>query len=149
MTLKSQLENDLKDGMRSGDETRKTTIRGVIAAIKLAMVEKGGELDDTAVLALIQKEVKSRRESIADAEKAGRPDLITSAMAEIKILEAYLPAQMSEEELKTLTAAAIQEVGATLPTDMGKVMKVLLPKVQGRAANDQVSRMVRSLLENA
>jgi uncharacterized protein YqeY len=149
MTLKSQLENDLKDGMRSGDETRKTTIRGVIAAIKLAMVEKGGELDDTAVLALIQKEVKSRRESIADAEKAGRPDLITSAMAEIKILEAYLPAQMSEEELKTLTAAAIQEVGATLPADMGKVMKVLLPKVQGRAANDQVSRMVRSLLENA
>jgi len=149
MTLKSQLENDLKDGMRSGDETRKTTIRGVIAAIKLAMVEKGGELDDAAVLALVQKEVKSRRESIADAEKAGRVDLITSALAEIKILEAYLPAQMSEEELKTLTTAAIQEVGAALPSDMGKVMKVLLPKVQGRAANDQVSRMVRSLLENA
>jgi uncharacterized protein YqeY len=149
MTLKTQFENDLKDAMRGGDEVRKTTIRGVIAAIKLAMVEKGAELDDTTVLALVQKEVKSRRESIADAEKANRPDLIASALAEIKILETYLPAQMSEDELRSLTAAAIAEVGALLPTDMGKVMKVLMPKVQGRAANDQISRMVRSLLEKA
>lgn len=147
MELKLKLESDLHDAMRSGDEVKKSSIRMVIAAIKLAQVEKGSPLDDQAILGLLQKEIKSRKESIADAEKANRPNLIAAAQAEIAILEGYLPAQMPLEELASLVQAAIQEVGASLPSDMGKIMKLLLPRVQGRAANDQVSQLVRQLLE--
>ncbi len=149
MDLKSTLENDLKDAMRSNDAVRKTSIRDVMAAIKLAQVEKSRDtvLDDTAVLALVQKEIKSRKESIHDAEKAGRPDLIEGYKAEISVLEGYLPKQLSPEELSDLVKQAIAETGASTPTDMGKVMKVVIPRVQGRAANDQVSSAVRALLE--
>jgi len=147
MELKLKLENDLKDAMRSGDDVKKSSIRMVIAAMKLAQVEKGGQLDDQAILSLVQKEIKSRKESIADAEKANRPDLIAAAKAEIAVLEVYLPAQMSNEELTALAQAAIEETGATLPSDMGKVMKQIMPKVQGRAPNDQISLIVRQLLE--
>ncbi len=147
MELKLKLENDLKDAMRSGDDVKKSSIRMVIAAIKLAQVEKGSPLDDQAILGLVQKEIKSRKESIADAEKANRQDLISAAQAEISALEVYLPAQMSKEELTALAQAAITESGASLPTDMGKVMKLLMPKIQGRAPNDQISLTVRQLLE--
>jgi uncharacterized protein YqeY len=147
MELKLKLENDLKDAMRSGDDVKKSSIRMVIAAIKLAQVEKGDLLDDQAIVGLVQKEIKSRKESIADAEKANRPDLISAANEEIKALEMYLPAQMTQEELTALAKAAIIESGAALPNDMGKVMKLLVPQVQGKAPNDQVSRTVRQLLE--
>ena len=147
MELKQRLESDLHDAMRSGDDVKKSSIRMVLAAIKLAQVDKGEPLDDQAILALMQKEIKSRKESISDAEKANRPDLIASAQAEIAILEGYLPAQMPAEELAGLVQAAIQEAGASLPSDMGRVMKLLLPRVQGRASNDQVSQLVRQLLE--
>jgi uncharacterized protein YqeY len=147
MGLKLKLENDLKDAMRSGDDVKKSSIRMVIAAIKLAQVEKGDLLDDQAIVGLVQKEIKSRKESIADAEKANRPDLISAANEEIKALEMYLPAQMTQEELTTLAQAAIIESGAVLPNDMGKVMKLLIPQVQGKAPNDQISRTVRHLLE--
>jgi uncharacterized protein YqeY len=147
MELKLKLENDLKDAMRSGEDVKKSSIRMVIAAIKLAQVEKGDLLDDQAIVGLVQKEIKSRKESIADAEKANRPDLIAAAQAEIKALEMYLPAQMTDEELTALAQAAIIESGASLPNDMGKVMKLLVPQVQGKAPNDQVSRTVRQLLE--
>ncbi len=147
MELKLKLENDLKDAMRSGDDVKKSSIRMVIAAIKLAQVEKGDLLDDQAIVGLVQKEIKSRKESIADAEKANRPDLISAANDEIKVLEMYLPTQMTQEELTVLVQAAIIESGATLPNDMGKVMKLLVPQVQGKAPNDQISRTVRQLLE--
>jgi uncharacterized protein len=147
MELKLKLENDLKDAMRSGDDVKKSSIRMVIAAIKLAQVEKGDLLDDQAIVGLVQKEIKSRKESIADAEKANRPDLISAANEEIKALEMYLPAQMTQEELTALAQAAIIESGAVLPNDMGKVMKILIPQVQGKAPNDQISRTVRQLLE--
>lgn len=147
MELKLKLENDLKDAMRSGDDVKKSSIRMVIAAIKLAQVEKGDLLDDQAIVGLVQKEIKSRKESIADAEKANRPDLISAAQAEIKALEMYLPTQMTQEELTALAQAAIIESGASLPNDMGKVMKLLVPQVQGKAPNDQISRTVRQLLE--
>lgn len=150
MDIKSRLEEDLKDAMRSNDAVRKTSIRSVLAAIQLAQVEKekGTVLDDPAVLALVQKEIKSRRESIADAEKAHRPDLISANEAEIKVLEVYLPKQLSKEELTDLIKQAILETGAAAPSDLGKVMKVVIPKVQGRAANDQISSTARALLEN-
>jgi uncharacterized protein len=147
--LKTRLVEDLKEAMRANQPVRRTTIRSVLAAIKLAQVEKekGTVLDDVAVLALVQKEIKSRRESIADAEKANRPDLISGYEAEIKILEEYLPKQLSQDELNVLVSQAIQETGASTPADMGKVMKIIIPRVQGRAPNDQVSAAVRELLQ--
>lgn len=147
MDLKSTLQSDLKDAMRRGDEARKSTIRMALTAIKLAEVEKGAHMDESAYLAVIQKEVKSRRESIADAERAHRPDLIASAEQEIKILQEYLPAPLAQEELEAMVKAVISEVGANSIREMGQVMKVLIPRLQGRASNDQASQVVRKLLQ--
>lgn len=146
MDLKSRLENDLKDALRAGEDIRKTTIRMTLAAMKLSQVEKGSPLDDTAVIAIIQKEIKSRKESIADAEKADRPAMIVDLLKEISVLEEYLPKQMSSEELNKVIAMAIDETGANSISDMGKVMKIVIPQIQGKAPNDQVSAAVRQLL---
>ncbi len=147
MPVKQQLETALHEAMRSGNDLHKRTIRMALAAIKLTEVEQRGALDDAVVITLLQKEIKSRREAIQDAEKAQRPDLIAASQQEIGVLETFLPQAMPEEELKALIQAAIQEVGASAPGDMGKVMKAILPRVQGRAANDQVSKLVKTLLQ--
>jgi uncharacterized protein YqeY len=147
MDIKSTFQSDLKDAMRSGDETRKSTLRMALSAMKLAEVEKNAQIDEAAYLVIIQKEIKARRESIADAEKANRPELITQAEEEIEILQAYLPAALSEEELENLAKAAIAEVGATSIREMGQVMKILMPRLQGRATGDQASQVVRRLLQ--
>ncbi len=146
MDTKAKLENDLKDAMRAGDALRKRTLRMALSAIRLAEVEKGGPLDENAVLAIIQKEVKSHQESIEDAQRAGRSDLEQAALAEIEILDPYLPRQLTPEELEALARQVISEVGATTPGDMGKVMKNLMPRLQGRATGDQASQMVRKLV---
>jgi uncharacterized protein YqeY len=147
METKAKLENDLKDAMRSGDDTRKRTIRMVLAAIKQTEIDKQVTLDETGVIGILQKEVKTRRESLEEAQKAGRADLAASTEAEIQVLNGYLPQAMDSAELTALAEAVIAEVGATSPADMGKVMKALLPRVAGRAANDQVSQVVRGLLQ--
>jgi len=147
MDLKTNLENDLKDAMRSSDEVKRRTLRMVLSAIKLAEIEKSGKLEEAALLSILQKEIKSRKEAIAEAERAHRSDLIQENLAEIHILEAYLPKQMEESELRTIVQATIQELGATSPADMGKVIKAVLPKIHGRAPNDKVSLMVRQLLQ--
>jgi hypothetical protein len=147
MDIKSTLQSDLKDAMRNGEETRKSTLRMALSAIKLAEVEKDAHMDEVAYMAVIQKEIKSRRESIADAEKANRPDMITQAEEEISILQAYLPASLSQEELEALAKAAIVETEATSIREMGQVMKVLMPRLQGRATGDQASQVVRKLLQ--
>lgn len=147
MSMKTELENALKEAMRSSDVVRRGTLRMVLSAVKEAEIQKQGELDDPTVLSLLQKEVKSRQESIADAEKAGRPDLVESAETEMAILEEYLPKQLSDAELDTLVTAVIAESGASSPAEMGNVMKVLLPKVQGRADGGRVSQAVRGRLQ--
>jgi uncharacterized protein YqeY len=147
MTTKDQLETALKDAMRAGDEPRKRTLRLVISAVRLAEIDSGTALDKPAILAILQKEIKSRRESIADAERAGRPDFAAQARMEIDILESYLPQPISTAELETLARAAIAEVGATTPRELGQVMKVLMPRIQGRAEGAQVSQVVRQILE--
>jgi uncharacterized protein len=119
-----------------------------LAAIKQMEIDKQVTLDEAGVIGILQKEMKNRRESLEEAKKAERADLITAAEAEIKILEDYLPQAMDPAELTALAQAAIAEMGATSPADMGKVMKVLLPRVAGRAPNDQVSQTVRQLLQN-
>ena len=137
----------MKDAMKSGDEVRKRTVRMALAAVKQVEVDKRIELDDMAVMALLQKEVKNRRESLDEAKKANRADLIADNEAEIKVLEVFLPKAMPAEELRALVQAAITETGAAGPADMGKVMKTVMPKVAGRAPNDMVSAAVKELLQ--
>ena len=132
--------------MRSGDAMRRTTVRMALAAIKQAEVDKQTELDDLAVIALLQKEIKNRKEAIEEAKKASRDDLVGDNEAEIAILEVFLPEPMSADELRELVAAAIAETGASAPSDMGKVMKIALEKVAGRAPGGEVSAVVRELL---
>jgi len=154
MNIKTQLNDSLKDAMKSGDEVRKRTVRMALAAVKQAEVDKRSnpadrrvELDDVAVTNLLQKEVKNRREALEEAKKANRPDLIEANEAEIRVLEAFLPKAMPAEELRALIQAAISETGAAGPGGMGKVMKVVMAKVAGRAPNDVVSATVRELLQ--
>ena len=147
MSIKTQLNESMKDAMRSRDEVRLRTVRMALAAIKQVEVDKRIELDDPAVMNVLQKEIKNRREAIEDAKKANRPDLIEANEAEIKVLEPFLPKAMPAEELRALVQAAIAETGAASPADMGKVMKAVMPKVAGRAPNDMISVAVRELLQ--
>ncbi|HEU4746171.1 MAG TPA: GatB/YqeY domain-containing protein [Anaerolineales bacterium] len=147
MSIKAQLNESMKDAMKSGDEVRKRTVRMALAAVKQAEVDKRIELDDTAVMSLLQKEIKNRRESLEEAKKVNRLDLIEANEAEINVLQAFLPEAMPAEELRLLVQAAITETGAASPADMGKVMKTVMPKVAGRAPNDMVSATVRELLQ--
>jgi uncharacterized protein YqeY len=148
MSLLEKLNQDLKVAIKAKDETRKRVLRLALTAAKLAEVEKQKELDDAAVIAVLQKEVKSRQETMEDAEKANRQDLIEVAKAEMKILEEYLPEAMSPEELEALVKEVIAEVGATSMADMGKVMGAIMPKIQGRAEGGQVNQLVRQLLQS-
>ncbi|HSO13625.1 MAG TPA: GatB/YqeY domain-containing protein [Anaerolineales bacterium] len=147
MNIKTQLNDSMKDAMRSGDEVRKRTVRMALAAVKQAEVDKRIELDDTAVMALLQKEIKNRREALEEAKKANRADLIEANEAEIRVLEAFLPRSMPDEELRAIVQAAIAETAASSPADMGKVMKIVMGKVAGRAPNDKISGTVRELLQ--
>lgn len=146
MDIKPQLNEAMKQAMRANDDVARRTTRMALAAIKQAEVDKRTTLDDTAVIALLQKEIKNRREAIEEAKKANRADLVSDNEAEIKVLEAFLPKAMSTDELRSLAQQAIAETGAASQTDMGKVMKALMPKVAGRAAGDQVSAVVKELL---
>ena len=146
MDIKTQLSESVKDAMKSGDKVRKSTLTMALAAIKQVEVDKRVALDDAAVMALLQKEIKNRHESIEDAKKANRPDLIEANEAEIKILEVFLPKAMPAGELRAIVQAAIAETGASAPSDMGKVMKIVMPKVAGRAPNDMISTAVKELL---
>ncbi len=146
MDLKTQLGDAMKESMKSGDKVRKSTITMVLAAIKQVEVDRRITLDDPAIVAILQKEIKSRKEAFEEAQKAGRENLASDAQVEMAILNAFLPAGLSADELRGLVQAAIAETGAVAPSDMGKVMKALLPKVAGRAPGDQVSAIVRELL---
>jgi hypothetical protein len=139
-------QSALKEAMRSGDEVRKRTLRMVLSAIKLAEVERMSALDEAAILGVLQKEVKARREAVEEAEKAGRQDLIQAAQAEIDVLSTYLPSPLSNEELDRLIRQVREEMGAQGPQDVGKMMKALMPRVQGRAEGKAVSDRVRALL---
>ena len=147
METKEQLESALKDAMKAGDDVRKRTVRMVLAAIRQVEIDKQIKLDEPAVMGIIQKEIKTRKEAVEEARGANRPDIVAATEAEIKVLQAYLPQAMSADELKALAEAAVTEAGATSPADMGKVMKLLIPRVAGRAPGDQISAAVRQLLQ--
>lgn len=147
MDIKTEINNAVKEAMKSGNELSKRTLRMVLAAIKQVEVDRRISLDDAAVLSILQKEIKLRKEALEEAKKANRTDLASDAQAEIEVLTAFLPKGLDEAELRALVQAAVEEAGAAGPSEMGKVMKVLLPKVAGRAPGDQVSAMVRELLQ--
>lgn len=151
MDLRQQLMDDLKDAMRQKDELRKRTIRSVIAAIKKAETEldSSGQrivLDDDDILAVIAKQAKQRQESITEFRGAGREDLAAEEEAELAILQAYLPQQLTPEEIEAEARQVIQEVGASGPRDMGKVMKPLMARLKGRADGKMANQIVRELL---
>ncbi|HPK26126.1 MAG TPA: GatB/YqeY domain-containing protein [Anaerolineaceae bacterium] len=146
MDYETILKNDLYAAMRANDTLRKRVIRLLISSIELAEVAKGSKLTDSEFIALVQKEIKTKNDTIVDAEKANRPEMVKEQLEEIKVLEAYLPKQLSEAELVQLAEEIIQETGATSPKDMGKVLKVLIPKLAGRATNQDASRVVKDCL---
>ena len=146
MSLKDQINNDLKDAMRSKDKIRTETLRSLKSAIKYAEIEAGQELDDDGVLGVIGKQAKQRRDSIAEFEKAGRTDLTEKEMAELTILEQYLPAQLSPEEIRVQAQAVIAELGVTDMKGMGQVMQRLMANLQGQADGKMVNQIVRELL---
>jgi hypothetical protein len=147
MDTRTALEASLKEALRSGDDLRKRTIRQALAAIKQVEIDRRAAPDEAAVVGIIQKELKTRRESLEEARKAGRAEMVADLEAEIEVLASFLPQGLSADELRPLVQAAILETGAASPADMGKVMKVLMPRVAGRAPGDQVNQMVRDLLQ--
>jgi len=148
METKEKLEQALKAAMRAGDDVSKRSIRMVLAAVRQVEIDKQVKLDEPAVLSIIQKEIKTRKESVEEARGANRPDIVAATEAEIVVLQAYLPEAMPADALKALVDQAIAEADAKQPSDMGKVMKLLLPRVAGRAPGDQVSAAVRQALLN-
>jgi len=146
MEIRKELENLLHEAMRNKDELTKNTVRMVLSSIKLAEIETRKPLDDQGIISVLQKEVKMRKETINELEDADRGDLVEKAEAEMKILEKFLPAQLSDEDIKVMAQKVMAEVAAASPADMGKVMKNLLPLIKGQAAPDRVSSIVKQLL---
>ncbi len=142
-TLSQRIEADMKAAMRAKEKERLATIRLIRAAIKQREVDERIELDDTGVLAVLDKMLKQRRDSITQFEKAGRDDLVAQEQSEAEVIQGYMPSALDEAELTTLVDAAIAESGASSLKDMGQVMNILRPLVQGRADMGAVSAMVK------
>lgn len=146
MSLKAQIQEDIKAAMKAKESFRLATLRLLAAAMKQKEVDERVELDDSAILAIIEKLIKQRRDSISQFEKAGRQDLVDAEKNEVAILSGYLPAQMSDAEIMAAIDAAIASTGAASARDMGKLMGVLKPQLAGKADMGKVSAMVKARL---
>ena len=146
MSLKTQLTEDMKAAMKSGDKERLAVIRLILAAIKQKEVDERVEMTDTLVLAVLEKMVKQRKDSITQYEGAGREDLAAIERNELAVIETYLPEKMSEAEVQAAIDAAKAETGATGPADMGKLMGALKPRLAGKADMGLVSQLVKKSL---
>lgn len=146
MSLKIRINDELKVAMRAGDARRRDALRLLLAALKQREVDERKALEDAGVIAVIDKMIKQRRDSIEQFEKGGRQDLADAERFEIGVLEAYMPKAMGEDEITAAVTAALTETGAASPSDMGKVMAVLKPKLAGRADMGKVSALVKSRL---
>ena len=146
MLLKDQLMEDLKVAMKEKDVVRKTTITMLRAAVKQVEVDQRVDLEDEDVIQIIAKQIKQKRAAIEEFEKADRQDLVDEAHQEIKVLEAYLPEQLSEEALKAIIADAVAETGATTPKEMGKVISLVSGKTKGRADGKLIATLVKEML---
>jgi len=147
-TLKPQLTSDMKSSMKSGDKQRLGVVRLMLAAIKQIEVDERIELDDTRILAVLDKMVKQRRESISHYSDAGRDELVAVEQAEIELIREYLPEALSESEINELVELSITSTGAASIRDMGKLMGVLKPQLQGRADMGKVSQLIKSRLSD-
>jgi len=146
MTLKDRITADMKDAMRQKDAPRLLTIRGLLAAMKQREVDERIELDDAAVIGIIDKLVKQRKDSIAQFAAGNRPDLVAKEEAERKVLEEYLPQRLGADEIRAEVAAMLAELGATGPTDMGRAMAAAKARLGGKADMGQVSAAVKQAL---
>jgi len=146
MGIKERLMEDMKEALRSKDKIRLSTIRMINSLIKNAEIDKRGKLTEEEIVQLLRKYAKQRKEAIEMYEKGGRQDLVEKEKRELEIVESYLPKELSEEEIRKLVREVIEEVGASSPKDLGKVMKVVMPKVKGRADGSLVNRIVREML---
>lgn len=146
MLLKDQLMEDLKVAMKEKDVVRKSTITMLRAAIKQMEVDQRVDLEDENVIEIIAKQIKQKRSALEEFEKANRQDLVDEAHQEIKVLEAYLPEQLSEEELKQVITDAITETGAATPKEMGKVISLVSGKTKGRADGKLIATLVKEIL---
>ncbi len=144
--LREKIATDMRDAMKAREQLRVGTLRMLMAAVKNVEVERLRELSDDEVLDVVAREAKRHRESIEAFEKGGRTDLVEKESGELAVLEAYLPAKLSDEELSGLVDEAIADSGASTPKQMGEVMKALMPKVRGRADGAQVSALVKARL---
>lgn len=146
MALKDRITEDMKTAMRAGQKDRLGTVRLALAAIKQREVDERISLDDTQVLAVLEKMIKQRREAITQFQSGGRADLVAKESAEITVLQQYLPAQMSEAEIDTLIQEAIKSTGAASIKEMGKVMAAVKPKAQGRTDMGALSARIKQKL---
>ncbi|OPA78405.1 aspartyl-tRNA amidotransferase [Paenibacillus selenitireducens] len=147
MNLSERLNEDMKQAMKSQDKFKLSTIRMVRSAIKNLEIDLKRTLNDDEVLEILSREIKQRKDSLQEFNKAGRDDLAVNLHAEIEIISQYLPAQLSEEEIKVIVQQTIQETGASSKADMGKVMSALMPKVKGRADGKLVNQAVQQFLQ--
>jgi Uncharacterized conserved protein len=146
MDNNQKLKHDLQQAIKDQNTLRKRVLRLLISSIQLAEIAKGSQLNDSEFIAVVQKEIKTKLDTIADAEKAGRAEMAAESRQEIKELEAYLPQQLTESELAALAEDIIRETGAASPKDMGMVLKILIPRLAGRASNQDASRVVKDCL---
>ena len=146
MSLKARITDDMKTAMRAKETARLGTIRLLLAAIKQKEVDDRTELDDAAVSSIVEKLIKQRKDSISQFQAAGRDDLVAAEQAELAVLQAYLPEQLSAAEVEAAVIAAIAETGASSAKDMGKVMGLLKPRLAGRADMGQVSTLIKARL---
>jgi uncharacterized protein YqeY len=149
MTLKGQIQDDMKTAMKAGDKDRLKVVRLILAAITQVEVDDRKELDDPAILGVLNKMVKQRRDSITQFRDGGRDDLADTELAEIAVIETYLPEQMSDDELDAMIANVIAETGAETIRDMGKVMGAIKAKAEGRADMAAVGAKVKTILGQA
>ncbi len=146
MNLAERLNEDMKQAMKDGDKFRLSTIRMVRASIKNQEIELRRPLEDDELIQVVSRELKQRRDSLQDFQRAGREDLVANVSAEMDIISQYLPQQLTEEEIKEIVLQTMQETGASSKADMGKLMGALMPKVKGRADGKLVNQFVQQLL---
>ena len=147
MELKERLSKELGQSMKAGEKIKVLTIRMILSGIKNAEIAKRGELDDDELLSVLAREGKKRKEAIEEFKKGNRQDLVDRETEELRIIEDYLPEQLTDDELWGIISETIDEVGASSPGDLGKVMGRVMPKLKGRADGKLVNKMVRETLE--
>lgn len=148
MSILKQIDQELVKALKAGDRDKATVLRGLKSDIKYAQIEKSGDMSDEDILAVLTSCAKKRRESIEQYQAGGRDDLVAKEQAELKIIQAYLPKQLSEDEVRQIVADAINETGADSPQKIGLVMKVVMPKIKGKADGKLVNKLAMEFLAN-